>query len=85
MARPLGQVLATIHLTLGIERFVIVGGFALALGPAYRALLVEAATSCCWSLSGHWDEMIELGEADDDAGLIGAARLVTMYTSQIGT
>lgn len=77
MARPLGQVLATIHLTLGIERFVMVGGFALALGPGYRALLAEAAASCCWGLSGNWDEMIELGQADDDAGLVGAGRMVS--------
>ncbi len=84
MARPLGQVLATIHLALGIERFVIVGGFALALGPAYRTLLAEAAASCCWGQSGCWDEMIELGQADDDAGLLGAGRMVTVYASQSG-
>ncbi|PON13872.1 ROK family protein [Candidatus Entotheonella serta] len=78
MARPLGQVLAT------IERFIMVGGFALALGAAYRMLLAEAAASCCWSMSGSWDEMVVLGQSDDDAGLIGAARLVTLYASQIG-
>jgi glucokinase len=85
MAQPLGQVLATVHATLGIERFVIVGGFALALGPAYRVLLAEAAASCCWALGGNWDEMIELGQADDDAGLIGAGRMLTMYASQMET
>ncbi len=84
MALPLGQMLATIHLTLGIERFVIVGGFALALGPAYSDLLAEAAASCCWALRGDWDRMIELGQADDDAGLVGAGRMVTEFAARSG-
>jgi C7-cyclitol 7-kinase len=42
--------LATIHVALGIERFVIIGGFALALGEGYRRQLVRAAQDSYWRL-----------------------------------
>jgi len=71
---PLGQMLAVIHVSLGLERFIIIGGFALALGEAYRRELVEAASSCCWRLGQSWDSMITLGEPDDLTGVLGAAR-----------
>jgi glucokinase len=74
VAQPLGQALAAIHVALGIERFVIVGGFALALGEGYRRELVRAAQDSCWRLGQDWEIMISLGEADDTAGLLGAGR-----------
>ena len=74
MAGPLAQILATIHLTTGVERFVIVGGFAVALGPAYKRELCRAADECGWALGADWDSMVELSAIDDDAGLIGAGR-----------
>jgi glucokinase len=72
VATPLGRALGAIHLTVGVERFVIVGGFALALGERYRALLVRAARESCLNLGQDWDAMIQLGSQDDDSGLIGA-------------
>jgi glucokinase len=72
VATPLGRALAAIHLTVGVERFVIVGGFALALGERYRALLVSAGRESCLDLGQDWDTMIQLGYHDDDSGLIGA-------------
>lgn len=80
MAQPLGQMLATLHLAVGMERFVIIGGFALALGERYRQELVKAASACAWKLAGDWDSMVELGSADDNAGLIGAGRYAAFYT-----
>lgn len=74
IAQPLARVIATIHLNLGIERFVIYGGFGLALGPSYRDLLVEAATKASWNVGQDWNSMIELGATDGDSGLIGAGR-----------
>jgi C7-cyclitol 7-kinase len=70
----LGQALAAIHLTGGVEEFILVGGFARALGEAYRRIVAEAAAAAAWDLGQRWDEMIELG-MDDDDGLIGAGVL----------
>lgn len=77
MAKPLGQVLAGIHLTVGVERFVIVGGFATALGDGYRKLLVNSAAASTWHLGTDWSSIIELGTESINAGLIGAGRYAT--------
>lgn len=74
IAQPLGRLLSSIHLLVGTERFVIVGGFALALGEPYRQMLARTASESGWSLGVDWDELVELGVNDDDAGLIGAGR-----------
>jgi predicted NBD/HSP70 family sugar kinase len=79
VSHPLGHVIATIHLACGVERFVIYGGFALALGPSYRECLVHSATQSTWGLGQNWDRMIELGAADDLSGLIGAGRYAVEF------
>jgi 3-dehydroquinate synthetase/predicted NBD/HSP70 family sugar kinase len=77
VALPLGQMLAAVHLGMGVERFVIIGGFALALGEQYRLELVRSAVNCGWLMGQDWNSMIELGKPDDNAGLLGAGRFVT--------
>ncbi|MBI2504420.1 MAG: ROK family protein [Candidatus Latescibacteria bacterium] len=72
--RYLGQAMAAIHVAVGVERFVVFGGFALALGERYRRALVRAAAASCWDLGQSWDDMIELGDQEVEAGLIGAGR-----------
>lgn len=74
MARPIGQVLAAIHLAVGVERFVIIGGFAIALGSGFREMLSIAAAECTWDLGAEWDAMVELGREDEHAELVGAGR-----------
>jgi glucokinase len=71
-AAPLGWALAAVHLGLGIERFVLYGGFALALGDTYRQLVAEAAAARCWDGRHGWISRVELGVDDDLSGLIGA-------------
>ncbi|WP_164712405.1 ROK family protein [Methylobacterium currus] len=75
LAAPLGQALAGIHAAVGVERFVIMGGFAQALGAAYLALVGQAAAAGAWDLGQEWGRMLEFGEMGDEAGLIGAGRL----------
>lgn len=79
LARPLGHALAGIHLAVGTERFVLIGGFALALGEGYRQLVRESARRAAWDLGLEWDSMIELGSNVTNAGLLGAGR----YACQI--
>jgi glucokinase len=69
---PLGSALAAMHLGVGVERFVLVGGFALALGDRYRRCVAAAASAHCWTGDGDWLPRIELGIDDDHSGLIGA-------------
>jgi glucokinase len=78
MAEPLGFALAAIHLAVGVERFVLVGGFALALGPRYRLQTAAAAARCGWDLGLDWNCAVELGQPDDNAGLLGAGRFAAM-------
>ncbi|MFH1466108.1 MAG: ROK family protein [Pseudomonadota bacterium] len=75
MAAPLGRALAAVHVLAGVERFVLMGGFAHALGPGYRSLLAQAAAAGAWDLGQDWATMIEPGVLGDDAGLLGAGRL----------
>jgi predicted NBD/HSP70 family sugar kinase len=69
-ARYLGQGLAAIHLDTGVERIILVGGFALALGESYRKLVAAAAEDASWQIGQDWDAIVGLGEGDDP-GLLG--------------
>ena len=56
----------------------MIGGFALALGDAYRRELVDAMAGSAWNLDTDWNAMLELGINDDDAGLLGAGRCAAL-------
>lgn len=79
-ATYLATTLALQHQSLGLERFVLVGGFALALGENYRSYIAQAASTSCWQVGQTWQNMIELGNNDDYAGLIGAGRIAASKT-----
>lgn len=81
----LGRSLACLHTATGVERFVIVGGFAVALGESYRRLLVQAASSSCWDLGQSWPDMIELVDLNDRAGLLGAGRFLAAIGREVRT
>ena len=68
----LGIAIASVHLGVGIERFVLVGGFALAMGEPYRELVARSAGAASWDLGQDWAGMVELGSSDDDHGMVGA-------------
>lgn len=71
--RYLSQAIAGLHTGLGIETFILVGGFALALGARYREMLALQCAESSWSLGQDWNAMISLGEPGDEDGLIGLA------------
>jgi glucokinase len=79
----LGHALAAIHTAIGIERFIIIGGFAFALGDEYRRRLVSATRANCWDLGQEWNEMVTFGIDDDDAGLLGAGQYATTVLSGV--
>lgn len=75
--RYLGQALAAVHLDTGVERFLLVGGFAAALGARYRGRVAVAAAEASWAVGQDWDAMIALGAPDDDSALLGAGLVAT--------
>ncbi|GGS29384.1 ROK family protein [Streptomyces bacillaris] len=74
LAAAVGGVFASI----GIRRYVLMGGFALAIGERYRVLLVEELVrqGCFGLTAAQVDAMVVLGEDDDDHGLIGVGRIM---------
>ena len=73
-SHPLAMTLGALHLGLGLARFIIVGGFAKALGEPYRALLATLCRDLTWDVGQDWDRMISLGPPDVEEGLEGALR-----------
>lgn len=61
---------------VGLRRFLIIGGFAQALGPSYLNMLqrVLAAAGCFGLRRADIYAMVDFGAADDDHSLIGAGR-----------
>lgn len=60
--------------SIGVRRFLLIGGFAQALGPRYLELLRQSLKEAgCFGLSDcEIDALAELGAPDDDHSLIGA-------------
>ncbi len=78
----LASAVTSLFTAIGVRRFVVMGGFALAVGPLYaRYLTEEVARLGCFGLTGaEIQRMVVLGEPDDDHGLIGAGRLLAART-----
>ncbi|MER5258736.1 ROK family protein [Streptomyces sp. NPDC002855] len=74
----LAQAICAVFTAVGVCRYIVVGGFALAVGERYRRLLVEELVrqGCFGLTADRIDAMVALGVADDDHGLIGAGRLL---------
>jgi predicted NBD/HSP70 family sugar kinase len=72
----LAGVLATICGSIGVRRFVFVGGFARAVGEPYIAHLGDELRrlGCFGIPRNEVAAMLRLGAQDDDDGLVGCAR-----------
>lgn len=73
-AGMLGWGLAALHAAVGIETFVLVGGFAIAAGDRFREAVAQGASAATWDLGLDWNAAVTLGE-DDEYGLVGAWNL----------
>ncbi|MFJ8587270.1 ROK family protein [Streptomyces sp. NPDC093595] len=74
----LASAITSVFTSIGVRRYVLMGGFALAVGPRYAELLTEELRRLgCFGLTPEEiGRMVVLGAADDDHGLIGAGRLL---------
>ena len=75
-AAAMGRAVALLHTAVGVERFVIIGGFARALGDGYLRALAAASAARCWGDPARWNERIVAGVDDDDSGLLGMGRML---------
>jgi C7-cyclitol 7-kinase len=78
-ASHLARALASLHVAIGLEKFVIYGGFASALGEQYRGLLVELAGEACWDTGQDWNAMIVLDADSQYAGLAGLGQYMALH------
>lgn len=83
----LARAITAVFTSIGVRRYLIMGGFALAIGERYRELLVaELLRLGCFGLDpAQVDGMVALAESDDDHGLIGVGRLLAHRTAALAT
>ena len=72
---PLGWMLAMLRSAIGVQEYLLVGGFANALGPRLCDELAGLAAEASWDVGRDWARSIELGELGDAAGLIGGGKV----------
>jgi glucokinase len=77
--RPLARILLQTVIAAGLERVVVIGGFALSLGEIYRAILQREITQQCdyRVAASRIENLIVMG--DEDSSLLGTAA----YASRI--
>lgn len=68
---PLARAAAVIHLACGCEVFVLVGGFAEALGGVLPQLLAERSAAACWQNGFDWHRAYRVLHDEVSASLIG--------------
>jgi predicted NBD/HSP70 family sugar kinase len=73
--RPLAAALLAVTASAGLDRIVVIGGFALSLGQGYLDLLQEEMLNVCdyEILAEKIPGLLVMGNADEDACLQGAA------------
>ena len=73
----LGQGLAAIHLDVGVEDFILTGGFAHAMGVEYVSGVAAAAARCSWAVGQDWSAMVRLDPYGENVALVGLGRALT--------
>lgn len=76
--KPIAHIVATVYNLIGIDRFIIIGGFSIAIGDKYVDLLKEEISKLTLYGGGdhELEKMIYLGVKDDNHGLIGIGKYV---------
>jgi glucokinase len=74
-SEPLARVLVTMIAGCGLEKVLLIGGFADSVAPAYLEIVRDLAERACQYrvLQGRIGKMIEAGEANEEVCLRGAA------------
>lgn len=79
-AEALAGVFASLCMGIGVERFVLIGGLAVGLGPRFAETLRAAVERRCWMGSASAIS-VKLGEIDGKCALVGAGRAAAFELS----
>lgn len=84
--RPLAQVILTTVVAMGLEKVVVTGGFAQALGEVYVATLRQHLEELAdyTVLGGLADDLLIVPGADDEVCLLGAAEFARLRLATPG-
>ncbi|GAB3079091.1 ROK family protein [Micromonospora schwarzwaldensis] len=76
--RHLARAVTSVFTSIGVTRYIVIGGFALAVGERYADMLTACLVEQgCFGLdTTQIRQMVSLGAADDDHGLLGIGRLL---------
>ena len=76
--KPIVDIINTLIFTIGIQKFILVGGFFNAVREEYHSLLCEEISRTNYRQLGkdNIENMILKGEDDDNNGLIGVGRYI---------
>jgi predicted NBD/HSP70 family sugar kinase len=75
VASALGAALNLCHMTTGIDRFLVTGGFAGVCGNSLRRMICVAAAEHGWRTGLDWDKAVIFAKRDEEHGVLGGAVL----------
>lgn len=81
-SRPLARILLSVVQAVGLEKVIIIGGFALALGEIYLDMIrTELIAACDYQVMADYVQgLVAMGDVNDEACLKGAA----IYARSLG-
>jgi glucokinase len=81
--RPLARILLSVVVAVGLQKVIIIGGFALALGEVYLDVIrTELMAACDYEVMADYVQgIVAMGNVEDEAPLKGAA----IYARSLGS
>lgn len=76
--RPLSRLIASIHLSLGIERFILTGGVAQSMGQSLARILASGSADFAWHNGLNWHDSIEIGLDPQTSAALGGSNLIEL-------
>ena len=77
VAKIVGDAFGLLHLSVGIEKFFVTGGFGSALGSTFGQIIARHAEAGTWSTGIDWRSAVEIVDPKTEIGLLGALQYVT--------
>lgn len=76
--QPLASIIATVHLSIGVESFILFGGTALALGNELQVQISQLCDDVAWNNGFDWENGISLGVRSCISAPSGGQKIIEM-------